>query len=100
MRIKLHGHTNGAGRGYIYIFSPEEKNFFDIRRSKEYKKNGVGSTKLSALRAETIKSYLEHRGIAPDRIETEGWGGKQMLYDPDSPLAKHNIRVEIEILSE
>nr|WKN36935.1 OmpA family protein [Tunicatimonas sp. TK19036] len=100
MRIKLHGHTNGAGRGFIYVYSPEAKNFFDIRRSKEYKKNGVGSTKLSALRAETIKSYLVNNGIAEDRVETEGWGGKRMLYDADSPLAKHNIRVEIEVLSE
>ncbi|MEQ9443475.1 MAG: OmpA family protein [Cyclobacteriaceae bacterium] len=100
MRIKLHGHTNGAGRGFIYTFLPEEKNFFDLRRGKEYKKNGVGSTKLSALRAETIKSYLEHKGIAADRIETVGWGGKKMLYDPDSPLAKHNIRVEVEVLDE
>ncbi|MGD1891191.1 MAG: OmpA family protein [Cyclobacteriaceae bacterium] len=100
MRIKLHGHTNGGGRGYTYLFKPEEKNFFDLRQGKEYKKNGVGSVKLSALRAETIKSYLETKGIASDRVETQGWGGKRMLYSPDSQLAKNNIRVEIEVLSE
>lgn len=100
MRIKLHGHTNGAGRGFMYLFLPEQKNFFDLRRSKEYKKNGVGSVKLSSYRAETIKSYLESKGIASERIETEGWGGKQMLYHPDSPLARNNIRVEIEVLEE
>lgn len=100
MRIKLHGHTNGAGRGPVYVFYEEEQNFFEIHRSREYKKNGVGSSKLSALRAETIKSYLVHRGIFAHRIETQGWGGKKLLYDPDSPLAKSNIRVEIEILQE
>jgi len=100
MRIKLHGHTNGNGRGFIYVFNPEEKNFFHLIQNKQHKKKGVSSTKLSALRAETIKSYLEHRGISPDRVETVGWGGKKMLFDPDSPLAKNNIRVEIEVLSE
>ncbi|MEO0334158.1 MAG: OmpA family protein, partial [Bacteroidota bacterium] len=100
MRIKLHGHTNGTGRGFIYTFSPESKNFFDLIQNKEHKKKGVSSTRLSALRTETIKAYLEHKGILGDRIETEGWGGKKMLYPDDSQLSKHNIRVEIEILSE
>lgn len=100
MRIKLHGHTNGAGRGFIYVYSPEAKNFFDLHQGKEYKKNGVGAAKLSALRAETIKSYLVNNGIEEDRVETKGWGGKRMLYDADSPQAKHNIRVEIEVLDE
>ncbi|WKN44400.1 OmpA family protein [Tunicatimonas pelagia] len=98
MRIKLHGHTNGSGRGFIYIYSPESKNFFDLIQNKEHKKNGVGSIKLSALRTETIKSYLEHKGISGDRIETQGWGGKRMIYPNDTPLSKHNIRVEIEVL--
>ncbi|MEM6846135.1 MAG: OmpA family protein [Bacteroidota bacterium] len=100
MRIKLHGHTNGNGRGFIYEFSPESKNFFDLIQNKEHKKKGISSTKLSALRTETIKAYLEHKGISGDRIETEGWGGKKMLYPEDSQLSKNNIRVEIEILSE
>ena len=100
MRIKLHGHTNGTGRGFIYEFSPESKNFFNLIQNKEHKKKGVSSTKLSALRTETIKAYLEHKGISGDRIETEGWGGKKMLYPDDSQLSKNNIRVEIEILSE
>jgi len=100
MRIKLHGHTNGSGRGFIYTYNPESKNFFDLIQNKEHKKNGVGSIKLSALRTKTIKSYLEHEGISGDRIETQGWGGKKMIYPEDTPLSKHNIRVEVEILSE
>lgn len=100
MRIKLHGHTNGSGRGFIYTYSPEEKNFFNLIQNKEHKKRGVGSIKLSTLRTETIKSYLEHKGISGDRIETQGWGGKRMIYPEDAPLSKHNIRVEIEVLSE
>jgi outer membrane protein OmpA-like peptidoglycan-associated protein len=100
MKIKLHGHTNGNSRGLVYLYLEEEGNFFELVRTKEYQKRRVSSVKLSADRAETIKSYLVHRGIAPERIETMGWGGKQMLYDPDSPLAKNNIRVEIEVLNK
>ena len=98
--IKLHGHTNGSSRGITYLYLKEHNNFFNIRRSKEYTKRGVGARKLSEMRAETIRQYLVKKGIAESRIETKGWGGKQMLYDADSPLAKNNIRVEIEVLSE
>ena len=98
--IKLHGHTNGSSRGVTYRYLKEHGNFFNIRRSGEYIKRGVGAKKLSEMRAETIRQYLVKQGIAETRIETKGWGGKQMLYDADSPLAKNNIRVEIEVLSE
>lgn len=98
--IKLHGHTNGNSRGITYLYLKEHNNFFNIRRSGEYIKRGVGARKLSEMRAETIRQYLVKQGVEESRIETKGWGGKQMLYDADSPLAKNNIRVEIEVLSE
>ena len=98
--IKLHGHTNGNQRGITYLYKPEAQNFFEIRRSKEFTKNEVGAVKLSEMRAETIKAYLVSEGIAANRIETKGWGGKKMLYEPESSQAKQNIRVEIEVLSE
>jgi outer membrane protein OmpA-like peptidoglycan-associated protein len=98
VRIKLHGHTNGNYRGKVYIFDEKARNYFDIMRTREYTKRGVSSRKLSAYRAETIRSYLITRGIAPERIETEGWGGKKMLYEIDSPMAKNNIRVEVEVI--
>lgn len=100
VKIMLHGHTNGHARGVVYLYSEEHGNFFHLRRSNDYKKTGVSSMKLSKLRAETIRQYLIKQGVAEDRIETKGWGGKKMLYDAKSPLAKNNIRVEIEVLSE
>ena len=100
VHIMLHGHTNGNQRGVTYLYKPEAQNFFEIRRSKEFTKNEVGAVKLSELRAETIKAYLVNQGIDASRIETKGWGGKKMLYEPESPQAKQNIRVEVEILSE
>ena len=100
VKIMLHGHTNGNSRGVVYTFSEDHGNFFNLRRSNEYKKNGVSSMKLSKLRAETIRQYLIKQNITEDRIEVKGWGGKKMLYDADSPLAKNNIRVEIEVLED
>lgn len=98
--IKLHGHTNGNSRGITYLYLKAQGNFFNIRRSGEYIKRGVGARKLSEMRAETIRQYLIKRGVDGSRVETKGWGGKNMLYDADSPLAKNNIRVEVEVLSE
>lgn len=100
MRIRLHGHTNGNSRGVAYLYKEEKQNFFEIIRTKAYRKRGVSSTKLSHYRAETIKSYLVSQGIGDKRIETQGWGGKKMLYDEESPMATNNIRVEIEVLSK
>ena len=99
-KIKLHGHTNGNSRGVTYLYLKEHGNFFNIRRNGDYIKRGVGAKKLSQMRAETIRQYLIKQGIDESRIETKGWGGANMLYDADSPLAKNNIRVEIEVLSE
>ena len=59
-----------------------------------------GAVELSKQRALTIKRYLIENDIAEDRIEVQGWGGKQMLYDKEHPLAIKNIRVEIEITEE
>ena len=100
VRVKLHGHTNGNSRGVTYLYVPEHGNFFNLRRSDDYLKRGVGAKKLSELRAETMRQYLIKQGIDESRIETEGWGGSRMLHDERSPLAKQNIRVEMELLSE
>ncbi len=100
IRVKLHGHTNGNSRGVTYLYVPEHGNFFNLRRSDDYLLRNVGANKLSKMRAETIREYLIKQGIDERRIETEGWGGDKMLYDEKSPLAKQNIRVEMEVLGE
>ena len=100
VRVKLHGHTNGNSRGVTYLYVPEHGNFFNLRRSNDYLKRGVGAKKLSELRAETIRQYLIKQGIDESRIETQGWGGAKMLHDERSPLAKQNIRVEMEVLDD
>lgn len=96
MKIRLHGHTNGNYHGKI-IKMGAEKNFFAVGKDAI---STAGSAKdLSFERAEIIREYLIDNGIAADRVEVKGWGGKKPLYDKHSANAKRNVRVEVEVIS-
>lgn len=96
--IKLHGHTNGNSPGKIIKLKPDDDNFFSVTSNNE---EVFGSAKdLSLDRANTIKRYLIANGISADRMIVKGWGGKKMIYKKNDPLAKRNVRVEVEILTE
>ncbi len=96
-KIRIHGHTNGNRSGKIVSMGGSD-NFFGL---DDQNKDGSGSAKmLSKRRAEVIKSYLVSQGIEEDRMEIKAWGGRRMLYDKNSSMAKKNVRVEIEILEE
>ncbi|MBI1768068.1 MAG: OmpA family protein [Bacteroidetes bacterium] len=93
-RIRLNGHTNSNGRGKIIYVGPS-KNFFSLSSDRIEK---TGSAKeLSEARAQVIKDWLVVQGIAADRIEAVGWGGTKPLYDKNSPNARKNARVELEV---
>jgi outer membrane protein OmpA-like peptidoglycan-associated protein len=98
IRIKIHGHTNGKGVFKMIALEKGDLNFFAPSVKNKYY---YGDAKLlSRKRAESIKYYLTHNRIAEDRMETEGHGGKETLYDINGPLAYKNKRVEIEILED
>lgn len=95
-RIRLHGHSNGNKRGKI-ISPGDGKDLFSLSGATE----SYGTAKeLAARRAQVIKEFLVANGIAQDRIELKAWGGQRPLYDKNSPNAKRNLRVEIEILAD
>ena len=76
----------------------DDNNFFTVTENNE---SGYGSAKdLSTERALTIKRWLEEQGVDTKRVTIKGWGGKKMIYNKNDPLAKRNIRVEVEILKE
>jgi outer membrane protein OmpA-like peptidoglycan-associated protein len=97
-RIRLHGHTNGNGRGKI-IYVGKEKDFFAITNDDVIKESGTAK-ELSGARAQVIKDWLITKGIDQSRIEVKAWGGTRMLFDRDSPYARKNVRVEVEILED
>lgn len=96
LRIKIHGHTNGDFKGEVYLLAENDDRFFKLSgRNKVVK----GDDKLlSAERAKVIKRYLGSQGISEDRIETQGWGDRRMLYPKGHLKAPLNRRVEIEVL--
>ena len=55
---------------------------------------------LSIERAEAIKGYLVHRGIASERIQTKGMGATQPRYLNDTESGREkNRRVEIHVIN-
>jgi outer membrane protein OmpA-like peptidoglycan-associated protein len=83
--------------GRIISMPEGSKNFFTV--TKDNKENPFGTAvSLSRQRAETIRNYLLTNGIATNRMEVKGWGGKKPLFPEDSPLAFKNKRVEVEVL--
>jgi outer membrane protein OmpA-like peptidoglycan-associated protein len=65
--------------------------------------DGVGSAPynraLSLRRAEAVKRFLVKRGIAPERLQTTGYGADRLLR-PDRPDDAANRRVEIRNLGD
>lgn len=61
--------------------------------------NDAYNQKLSVKRAESVKSYLESKGIEKNRIYTEGKGEKQPVADNKTSEGRaKNRRVEIEVV--
>ena len=51
---------------------------------------------LSLARADSVRTYLQAKGVAAGRIHVEGWGERQPAADNDSPYGRAlNRRVEI-----
>lgn len=98
IRIKIHGHTNGNSHGVVKHLDLDDKSFFSLNGS--HLESKASAKKLSEFRAYTIQHWLMDQGIAEDRMEIVGWGGKKMLYDKHGTNAEKNVRVEIEILEE
>lgn len=74
VRIKIIGHTDNVGKD-------------------------AANQKLSEGRANAVRNDLIERGIAPERIETEGRGETQPIDTNDTDEGRqNNRRVEIEIL--
>lgn len=96
MRIRIHGHTNGNSHGKVLHLDLDDKQFFSLNGS--HNEDNASAKKLSEYRAYTIQHWLMDQGIAENRMEIIGWGGKKMLHDKHDDKARQNVRVEIEVL--
>lgn len=94
--IKVHAHCNGKGARKIQTID-DGGSLFDIS-GKTIEK--ASAKELTNLRAESVRNYLMANGIDKERVKLYGWGGAEMLVDDESPYAKINDRIEIEILKD
>jgi OOP family OmpA-OmpF porin len=67
--------------------------------------DSIGSSsynlELSALRAQSVKSYLIEHGISPDRLTTRGYGESMPIASNATPAGRAlNRRIEFRILSK
>lgn len=89
--FEIQGHTNGNR---------------SVKLTKQYENLGEewnfkgSSKKLSKLRAEKIKSYLIENGVLENQLQTEGFGGDQMIVAKPKNMkqAMKNIRVEVKVI--
>lgn len=95
-KIKIHGHCNGTNPRKIIAMGPS-KNYFSTKGSQEITGN---AKELSKLRAQAVQSYLIDHGIDKSRTEIFAWGAQNMLAPENSPSAKLNDRIEIEIMAD
>jgi outer membrane protein OmpA-like peptidoglycan-associated protein len=57
--------------------------------------------KLSEDRANSVKQYLEKKGIAPERLTAKGYGDTQPVADNATASGKQkNRRTEVRIVAE
>lgn len=98
-KIIINGHTNGKAAGKIIALKDhDDVDFFNI--NGDHKELSGSAKKLSYERARIVGRYLESKGIDPSRFKMKGWGGKKMIYDKNSPQARFNVRVDIEVVEE
>jgi OOP family OmpA-OmpF porin len=76
MKIEIGGHTDNVG-------------------------DKTSNEKLSAERANTVRTYLIKKGIAAERVNAKGYGDTQPVDDNATPEGRQkNRRTEIKVLSE
>lgn len=94
--IRVHAHCNGKKARTIATMGAI-KNYFGAQGTRE---EHASARKLTRLRAEAVRSYLFDHGVDESRVRIYGWGGAGMLVDENSPGARLNDRIEIEILRD
>jgi outer membrane protein OmpA-like peptidoglycan-associated protein len=95
-KITIHGHCNGSNSRKIIALGPS-KNYFSTQGSSEITGN---AKELSKLRAQAVQNYLIDHGIDKSRTQIYAWGSQNMLAPENSPSAKLNDRIEIEITAD
>ena len=73
-----------------------------IEGHTDSKGNAFSNKKLSLLRAESVRNYLvKHKGIAPQRVQTAGFGDTRPIADNSTDFGRRlNRRTEVVIMAK
>jgi OmpA-OmpF porin, OOP family len=84
----------------LKMMKENAKMVIQLEGHTDYQGDAKVNMKLSRQRVESVKEYLEQKGISGSRIKTKAFGGSQPISRDDTPEAHRlNRRVELRILS-
>jgi OmpA-OmpF porin, OOP family len=84
----------------VNMMTQNPKMVIQLEGHTDYLGNAKENLKLSQQRVESIRGYLDEKGISRARIKTKAFGGLQPLSRDNTPEAHRlNRRVEVRILA-
>ena len=83
----------------VSMMRESPKMVIQLEGHTDYQGDPKENMKLSQLRVDAVKSYLQSKGVSKNRVKTKAFGGTQPLSRDNTPEAHRlNRRVELRIL--
>jgi OmpA-OmpF porin, OOP family len=83
----------------VSMMRESPKMVIQLEGHTDYQGDPKENMKLSQLRVDAVKSYLQSKGVSKSRVKTKAFGGTQPLSRDNTPEAHRlNRRVELRIL--
>jgi OmpA-OmpF porin, OOP family len=99
-KSKISPESHGELELVLKMMKENAKMVIQLEGHTDYQGDAKVNMKLSKQRVESVKQYLEGKGINGSRIKTKAFGGTQPISRDDTPEAHRlNRRVELRILS-
>jgi OmpA-OmpF porin, OOP family len=83
----------------VSMMKESPKMVIQLEGHTDYQGDPKENMKLSQMRVDAVKSYLQSKGVSKSRVKTKAFGGTQPLSRDNTPEAHRlNRRVELRIL--
>jgi OmpA-OmpF porin, OOP family len=99
-KSKISPESYGELELVLKMMKENAKMVIQLEGHTDYQGDAKVNMKLSKQRVESVKQYLEEKGVSGSRIKTKAFGGTQPISRDDTAEAHRlNRRVELRILS-